>query len=87
MLKPSAVCIHVSHSSTYCPSTPLQKQYVFIHDALKELNICGQTEIAAGDLHIVINKLSTKTGSETTGFQKQFEVSPCTFLAAVNLQS
>ncbi len=75
------------HSTVFCILLnlsfhwPLQRQYVFIHDALSELVTCGQTEIAAGDLRIATNKLSKMVnGREVTGYQRQFEVSPPTQL-------
>ena len=50
-----------------------QAQYVFIHDTLRELLLCGETEIQAPNLGIVINKLSgTRDGSR--GFERQFKV-------------
>ena len=52
-----------------------QVQYNFIHDALDELITCGETEMAATDLRIRINKLYRSTGaSGMTGFQQQFQV-------------
>ena len=51
----------------------IQAQYMFIHDALKELILCGETEILAPNLGIAINKLS-KVKDDTTGFEMQFEV-------------
>ena len=52
-----------------------QKQYVFIHDGLSELITCGDTEVAAGDLRIVVNKLNKHVkGKGITGYQNQFEV-------------
>ena len=47
---------------------------MFIHDALKELILCGETEILAPNLGIVINKLS-KVKDGASGFELQFEVS------------
>ena len=53
----------------------LQTQYIFIHNALDELITCGETEIAAANIRIVIGKNSrTVEGKNITGFQKQFEV-------------
>ena len=50
-------------------------QYNFIHDALDELITCGETEMAATDLRIRINKLYRSTGpGGMTGFQQQFQV-------------
>ena len=46
---------------------------MFIHDALKELIMCGETEILAPNLGIVINKLS-RTKDGVAGFEKQFQV-------------
>ena len=53
----------------------LQTQYVFIHNALAELITCGDTEIAAANMRIVIGKLRRMVPSmSVTGFQQQFEV-------------
>lgn len=53
----------------------VQAQYIFIHNALDELYNCGETEITAGNVRIVIGRLSRSVpGSEITGFQKQYEV-------------
>ena len=46
---------------------------MFIHDALKELIMCGETEIIAPNLGIVINRLS-KAKDGTSGFDQQFQV-------------
>ena len=46
---------------------------MFIHDALKELIMCGETEVLAPNLGIVINKLS-KVKDGASGFGLQFEV-------------
>ena len=52
-----------------------QCQYVFIHDALNELIMCGETEIAATNLRTAINHLSTQIeAKEITGFEHQFQV-------------
>lgn len=34
-----------------------EEQYIFIHDALNEAVICGNTEVAATELHTHIQKL------------------------------
>ena len=52
----------------------LQSQYNFIHDALNELIVCGDSEITAPNLRIVISRLS-KTKDGETGYSKQFSVS------------
>jgi hypothetical protein len=51
---------------------------MFIHDALKELILCGETEILAPNLGIVINKLSKVKDESATGFELQFEVTQIT---------
>ena len=51
-----------------------QAQYNFIHDALNELILCGDTEITAPNLRIVISRLN-KTKDGETGYSKQFNVS------------
>ena len=55
----------------------LQTQYIFIHNALDELLTCGDTEVAAANMRIVIGKLCrpAEEGSSISGFQKQYEVS------------
>ena len=54
----------------------LQAQYVFIHDSLSELVVCGETEIVAADIRIKMNHLKRRVAGDmtTTGFQKQFQV-------------
>ena len=53
----------------------LQTQYVFIHNALDELITCGETQIAAANMRIVIGKLAEALASrDTTGFHQQYEV-------------
>ena len=57
-------------SETLCPT---QAQYMFIHDALKELIVCGETEIMAPNLRIVARRLG-RAKDGVSGFQQQFEV-------------
>ena len=53
----------------------LQDQYVFIHDALSELFVCGETDILAANIRINTNRMKEyTTGEAVTGFQKQFQV-------------
>ena len=47
---------------------------MFIHDALSELVVCGETEMAAADLRIRMSKLKRQMADGTTGYQKQFQV-------------
>ena len=49
---------------------------MFIHDALKEYILCGQTEIIAGDIRNVIDNLSVQHDpcSAASGFEHQFQV-------------
>ena len=46
---------------------------MFIHDALKEFIMCGETEVAAPNLRIVVRRLG-RTNEGISGFQKQFQV-------------
>ena len=49
---------------------------MFIHDALCELIICGDSEIAAPNLRIAINRLHKQAeGKVVSGFEHQFQVS------------
>ena len=48
---------------------------MFIHDALCELIVCGDTEIAAPSLRIAINHLHKQAeGKLVSGFEHQFQV-------------
>ena len=49
-------------------------QYVFIHHALSELVVCGETEVAADSLKKMITQLQNGTKNGLTGFQKHFQV-------------
>ena len=67
---------HLLHANIelVIPLTLMQAQYNFIHDALNELILCGDTEITAANMRIAINRLNrTKDGE--TGYSKQFNVS------------
>ena len=60
-------------------SLPLavQAQYVFVHDSLSELVMCGETEVGAANFRIKMNTLRKPIAGDpsgATGFQKQFEV-------------
>ena len=48
---------------------------MFIHDALCELIVCGDTEIAAPSLRMTINHLHKQAeGKMVSGFEHQFQV-------------
>lgn len=52
-----------------------EDQYIFIHDALLEAVICGNTEVPARNLHSHINKLmQTELGDTVTGMELEFKV-------------
>ncbi|XP_078353365.1 receptor-type tyrosine-protein phosphatase S-like isoform X3 [Oculina patagonica] len=51
-----------------------EEQYVFLHQAVMEALTCGNTEIAAKDLRIAINKLATtQKSTKRTGFAEEFK--------------
>ena len=56
----------------------LQDQYAFIHDAVLETVICGDTQIPASDIQRALHQLKKPDknfdGPEMTGFDKQFQV-------------
>lgn len=64
--------------------TWLQAQYVFIHDAILESLVCGETLIAVTNFRLVWNKLSRidqetgRTGLEAQ-HQVQFIIMSCQF--------
>ena len=65
----------VKFTASIIPSPPLQAQYVFIHDALEELIICGDTSILSHNLRVKIGNLGKIVwGKSISGFQDQFEV-------------
>ena len=49
---------------------------MFIHDSLSELVMCGETDIVAADIRIIINQMMRQVAGdmEITGFQKEFQV-------------
>ncbi|XP_064386521.1 uncharacterized protein LOC135335055 isoform X2 [Halichondria panicea] len=63
-------------------------QYIFLHDALKELIVCGETEIPAHALMTTVNQLKEPAAADEevdmaqswveedtpTGFQRQFKI-------------
>uniref|UniRef100_A0A1B0GN65 Uncharacterized protein n=1 Tax=Phlebotomus papatasi TaxID=29031 RepID=A0A1B0GN65_PHLPP len=51
-----------------------EDQYIFIHDAILEAIICGNTEVAARNLHNHIQKLmQTEPGENITGMEVEFK--------------
>ena len=61
----------------------VQAQYVFIHDSLSELVMCGETEVAAANFRITMTQLRKQVAGDPhgiTGFQKQFQVHYYTYL-------
>ena len=50
-----------------------QNQYAFIHDAVLEALICGDTQIPASEFHQAIEKLN-EANERKTGLERQFEV-------------
>ena len=53
-----------------------QDQYAFIHDAVLEALICGDTRIPASDLRQVVESLTQRDEENggKTGFEQQFQV-------------
>ena len=50
---------------------------MFVHDSLSELVMCGETEVAAGDLRIKMMSLQKPVEGDPsglTGYHKQFQV-------------
>lgn len=51
-----------------------EDQYIFIHDAILEAAICGNTEVPARNLHNHIQKLmQTEPGENITGMEMEFK--------------
>ena len=53
----------------------LQEQYMFIYDAILESITCGNTQISAADLQIVVTKLRQRDpNTQLSGYKQQFKV-------------
>ena len=62
----------------YIPCSLFQAQYEFIHHALSELVVCGETEVTASNLRAFIDSLKTKSmEEEIAGTQKHSQVKLC----------
>ncbi|KAL5486424.1 hypothetical protein EMCRGX_G018896 [Ephydatia muelleri] len=49
-------------------------QYVFLHDTISELIVCGDTEMVMADLHHAMNKLQdAKQEGGVSGYEKQYK--------------
>ena len=60
----------------------MQDQYAFIHDAVLETLICGDTHIPSSDLLQALDKLKKvdKHTAGMTGLEKQFQVSSVLYI-------
>lgn len=55
-----------------------EDQYIFIHEALLEAAVCGNTEVPARSLYAHIQKLSqVPPGESVTAMELEFKVSTC----------
>ena len=67
--------LFVQSNSIGIDFTSVQEQYVFLHQAVMEALVCGNTEIIPQDLRIVMNKLSmVHKPPKKTGYEREFKV-------------
>ena len=60
----------------------MQDQYIFIHDAILEVIMCGDTQIDAGDFHKMIRKnAKCAQNSQINEFENQFMVRYCHYFS------
>lgn len=52
-----------------------QEQYIFVHDAVRELLLLGDTTIKAGKMRRVITQLNRMGDDRDCGYHQQFAVS------------
>ena len=72
--------LFVQSNSIGIDFTSVQEQYVFLHQAVMEALVCGNTEIIPQDLRIVMNKLSmVHKPSKKTGYEREFKVTSNSF--------
>lgn len=59
----------------YNPQVQTEDQYIFIHDALLEAVMAGNSEVPARNLHGHIQKLmAVEPGENVTGMELEFKV-------------
>jgi Protein-tyrosine phosphatase len=51
-----------------------EDQYIFIHDAILEAVLSGNTEVPARNLYGHIQRLTERLGGDTTGMEREFKV-------------
>jgi receptor-type tyrosine-protein phosphatase F len=65
-------------------SLQTEDQYIFIHDALLEAAVCGNTEVPARSLHQHLEALlQTDVGESSTGMEAEFKVMAPLFCALI----
>ena len=63
------VCFPISLSSP-------QDQYIFLHDSISELVVCGDTQVVTADLRRVMNMLQdVEQEGGVSGYERQYNVS------------
>ena len=69
--------VHI-HSTHSCYLLSVQEQYIFIHDAILEACLCGETAILVNEFAVTYKEmLRVDSQSNSSQLREEFQVSLC----------